>query len=233
MQQQLSPPPKPPPSPQQQQRIRIIQIKQQQSLFAPPFAKNPFIICTSLFCGKTFPYVPYANFFICVIMINRVLKEYTFLMNKVKRLIGIVSGLFFTFLVAWLCSHFFRLDADWYFALKKPVPVPDSIVFTVLVVLTYVSSVLVISQLVTGKHIFPSMLFFLGKGISVFLYVYVFFTLKNIIGGMVFMTFTFAFSFILFIRFCKKDIKTALAYLYTFVFNFYAFVVMIAITMAN
>lgn len=95
------------------------------------------------------------------------------------------------------------------------------------------SSILSITRLVEHKHIFPSMLFFAVLGVFVILFVFAFFTLKNLLLALVFMTVVLAFAYVLFIRFLTKDVTLALIFFPTLAFNIYAFVCTIAILMAN
>lgn len=77
------------------------------------------------------------------------------------------------------------------------------------------------------------MLFFALLGTSCVLFVFAFFTVKNILLALVFMTFVLAFAYVLFIRFMTKDVALALIFSPTLLFDVYAFLSTLAILMAN
>lgn len=148
-------------------------------------------------------------------------------------MIGIVAGIFCTLIVAWTSSYFFKFDAAWFAALEKPsIFVPNG-VFTLFVGISYVSCILSISRLIEYKHIFPSMLFFVALGVSSVLFVIAFFFCKDLVWGLVTMTFTLAFAYVLFIRFLIKDVKIAFEFLPTFLFDAYGFICALCIALAN
>ena len=99
--------------------------------------------------------------------------------------------------------------------------------------MSYLSSVLAISRLVEFKHIFPSMLYFVILGVFCILFMLAFFTLKNLLFGLICMCVVLAVSYLLFIRFLTKEVKIALEFLPTFLFNVYAFLCTICIFMNN
>lgn len=148
-------------------------------------------------------------------------------------MIGLVVGLLLTLAVSGLCSVCFNIDLKWWLALDKPPFVVPNGWFSVFVGISYVSSVLAISRLVEYKHIFPSMLYFLLLGVSCILFVYSFFTLKNLVAALVFMAFTLALSYMLFIRFLTKEVKIAVEFFPTFLFNVYGFLCVLCIFMNN
>lgn len=148
-------------------------------------------------------------------------------------MIGIVVGIFCTLIAAALCSCCFRLDAAWFYGLVLPPFMLPSGAFSALSALSYLSCILAVSRLVEYKHIFPSMLFFLGLGASCVLFILTFFRLKLLIWGMVFMGAAAGFAFVLFFRFMIKDLKMALEFLPAFLFDLYGFVVTLYIAMAN
>ncbi len=77
------------------------------------------------------------------------------------------------------------------------------------------------------------MIFFAFLGTFCILFVFAFFTLKNLLLAFVFMTFALAFAYVLFIRFLTKDVTLALMFSPILLFDIYAFVSTLAIIMAN
>lgn len=148
-------------------------------------------------------------------------------------MIGIVAGLLLALVVSGLCSLCFNIDLKWWIALDKPSFVLSNGWFSVFVCASYLSSVLAISRLVEYKHIFPSMLYFFVLGIFCVLFVFSFFTLKNLLVAFISMTIVLATSYALFIRFLTKEVKIALEFLPTFLFNVYGFLCVLCIFMNN
>lgn len=148
-------------------------------------------------------------------------------------MLGIVVGLLCTLIVAGICSYCFNPDLKWYISLNKPVFLVSNGWFTIFVGLSYLSSILAVSRLVEYKHIFPSMIFFAVLGVSCIFFVLCFFTFKNFISSMIFITAVLAMAYVLFVRFLMKDIKMALEFLPAFVFDIYAFVCVIFIVLNN
>ena len=148
-------------------------------------------------------------------------------------MIGISVGIFCTLIVAALSSYCFKPDLAWLYSLALPAYMVPPAAFEAMVALSYLSCILAVGRLVEYRHIFPSMLFFAGLGTSSVLFVYAFFKLKQIWWGLFFMTATLAFAFVLFFRFMIKDLKMALEFLPAFVFDFYAFLVVLYMAMAN
>lgn len=156
-----------------------------------------------------------------------------FCVEHLKRMIGLVVAVFATLIVAWLSSFCFKMDFIWWNSLTKPAFVLPSAFWSAFVVTAYLSSIISITRLVEHKHIFPSMLFFALLGTSCVLFVFAFFTVKNILLALVFMTFVLAFAYVLFIRFMTKDVTLALIFSPTLIFDVYAFLSTLAILMAN
>lgn len=154
-------------------------------------------------------------------------------MKYLKRMLGIVAGLLLTLIVAGLSSYCFNIDLKWYISLNKPVFLLPNGWFTVLASISYVSSILAIGRLVEYKHIFPSMIFFAVLGVSCILFVLCFFTLKNIIAALVFITVVLAMAYVLFVRFLIKDYKIAIEFLPAFLFDVYAFICVMFIALNN
>ena len=127
-----------------------------------------------------------------------------------------VVALFATLIVAGLSSYCFKMDFKWYVLLAKPPFVLSQAYFSSFVVVTYLSSILSITRLVEHKHIFPSMVFFAFLGTFAILFVFAFFTLKNLLLALVFMVVALAFAYVLFIRFLTKDVTLALIFAPTF-----------------
>ena len=154
-------------------------------------------------------------------------------MGYLKRMIGITVALFCTLIVSGLCSLCFNLDLKWWIALDKPPFVASGLGFTLMVATCYLSCVLAVSRLVEFKHLFPSMIFFLLLGIFSILFVFTFFTLKNLVFAVCCMAVVLAMAYVLFIRFLIKDWKIALEFLPTFAFDIYAFLCVLYIFVNN
>lgn len=148
-------------------------------------------------------------------------------------MLGIVAGLFCTLIVAGLCSYCFNIDFKWYFALNKPSFLVSGGWFTAFVSISYLSSIMAVSRLVHFKHIFPSMIFFAIMGFGCVMFVLCFFTLKNLVWSLIFITVTLAMAYVLLMRFFMKDFKIALEFLPTFLFDLYAFMCVMYIVMHN
>ena len=154
-------------------------------------------------------------------------------MDYIKKLIGVVTGLFCTLVVAWFCSFQLKIDFIWYNSLAKPLFVASPTIMTLLVAVVYIMSIVVIARLTTGKHFNPSMVFLFITGFFSILFVHAFFTYKNIYLALVFVMVIFLFSLILQVRFFTKELRIALYYLPIFFFNAYSFVVMSVIAFSN
>mgnify|MGYP002678530681 FL=1 len=148
-------------------------------------------------------------------------------------MIGLVAGLLLTLVVSGLCSLCFNMDLNWWIALEKPSFVLSGGWFSVFVAASYLSSVLAISRLVEFKHIFPSMLYFVILGVFCILFMLAFFTLKNLLFGLICMCVVLAVSYLLFIRFLTKEIKIAIEFLPTFLFNIYGYLCVLCIFLNN
>lgn len=148
-------------------------------------------------------------------------------------MIGLVAGLLLTLVVSGLCSLCFNMDLNWWIALEKPSFVLSGEWFSVFVAASYLSSVLAISRLVEFKHIFPSMLYFVILGVFCILFMLAFFTLKNLLFGLICMCVVLAVSYLLFIRFLTKEIKIAIEFLPTFLFNIYGYLCVLCIFLNN
>lgn len=148
-------------------------------------------------------------------------------------MIGLVAGLLLTLVVSGLCSLCFNIDLNWWIALEKPSFVLSGGWFSIFVAASYLSSVLAISRLVEFKHIFPSMLYFVILGVFCILFVLAFFTLKNLLFGLICMCVVLAVSYLLFIRFLTKEIKIAIEFLPTFLFNIYGYLCVLCIFLNN
>ena len=148
-------------------------------------------------------------------------------------MIGLVAGLLLTLVVSGLCSLCFNMDLNWWIALEKPSFVLSGGWFSVFVAASYLSSVLAISRLVEFKHIFPSMLYFVILGVFCILFMLAFFTLKNLLFGLMCMCVVLAVSYLLFIRFLTKEIKIAIEFLPTFLFNIYGYLCVLCIFLNN
>lgn len=148
-------------------------------------------------------------------------------------MIGITVALFCTLVVSGLCSLCFKMDLKWWIALEKPPFVLSGGCFTIMVGTCYLSCVLAVSRLVEFKHLFPSMLFFLILGVFSVLFVFSFFTLKNLAFALVCMTVVLATAYVLFVRFLIKDWKMAVEFLPTLLFDAYGFLCVLYIFMNN
>lgn len=156
-----------------------------------------------------------------------------FCVKYLKRMIGLVAGIFCTLIVAGLCSYCFNPDFNWYNSLVKPPFLAKDVWFTVFVAMSYISAILSVSRLVEYKHLFPSMIFFMLLAAFCILFVYAFFSLKRPMLALVFMTGALDMSYILLIRFLIKDYKIALEFSFLFLFNLYAYMCTLAIVMLN
>lgn len=154
-------------------------------------------------------------------------------MDYIKKLTGIVSGLFITLVGAWICASCLKIDFKWYYSLVKPVVAPTSLGFSLVVSMVYVCCIMVFSRLIVGKHFFPSVVFMVLAEIFSALFIFAFFRLENLYLALFFIICTFGVSFVTEIRFFLKEIRTALYYLPVFLFNAYSLVVVIAIVFAN
>ena len=148
-------------------------------------------------------------------------------------MIGLVAGLLLTLVVSGLCSLCFNMDLNWWIALEKPSFVLSGGWFSIFVAASYLSSVLAISRLVEFKHIFPSMLYFVVLGVFCILFMLAFFTLKNLLFGLICMCVVLAVSYMLFMRFLTKEIKIAIEFLPTFLFNIYGYLCVLCIFLNN
>ena len=154
-------------------------------------------------------------------------------MDYIKKLIGVVAGLFCTLVVAWFSSFSLKIDFMWYNSLIKPVFTASPPVMTALVSMVYFMSIVVIARLVTGKHFYPSMVFLSAIGIFSILFVHSFFTFKNIYLAFAFSVVIFVISLILQVRFFLKELRISLYYLPIFLFNIYTVIVMSVIAFSN
>lgn len=148
-------------------------------------------------------------------------------------MIGMVIGLFCILIVSGLCSICFNLDLKWWIALEKPAFVLSGGWYTLFVCLAYLSSVLSISRVVERKRFFPAMVIFIFVGIGAVLFVFAFFTLKNLLGAFVCISIVLGASFCLLVRFLSKDLVSTLMYLPSFIFNFYAYLCVLSLLMSN
>lgn len=148
-------------------------------------------------------------------------------------MLGLVVGLFCVLIVAGLCSAIFKIDFKWYIVLNKPSFTVSGGWFTVFISISYISSILSISRLVHFKHIFPSMIFFAVLGLASVLFVLCFFRLKSLVLSLVCITAALAMSYVLLVRFLTKELKIAIEFLPTFLFNVYAFLCVMYIVMQN
>ncbi len=154
-------------------------------------------------------------------------------MDFIKKLIGVVTGLFCTLIVAWFCSFQLKIDFIWYNSLVKPVFLVNEKIMTAFVSGVYFLSSVVVARLVTGKHFYPSMVFLAIIGIFSILFVHTFFSFKNVYLAFVFSLIIFAVSLVLQVRFFTKELRISLYYLPIFIFNAYSVVVMAYIAFAN
>lgn len=150
-----------------------------------------------------------------------------------KRMIGIVIGLFCVLAVAGLCSYCFKQDLTWYNLLIKPSFVLEGRWFTAFISVCYMSCVLTISRLVEFRHLFPSMIFFLLLGASSVLFTFLMFTQKSLVGALICAALILGFAYTLFFRFLIKDIRLAACFLPTFIFDAYAFICALSVAMLN
>lgn len=179
------------------------------------------------------PTSPYASFENCVTWhLFKFCKIYI-CVDHLKRMIGIVVGVFCALVVAGVCSYLFKPDLNWWFSLDKPRFVLSGGWFTAFVFLSYVSSILSITRLVEHKHIFPSMLFFAVLGLFCALFILAMFRLKNLWFALFCISVDLAMGYTLFVRFLSKDYKIALAFLPTLAFLIYGFLCVITIAMRN
>lgn len=148
-------------------------------------------------------------------------------------MIGMVIGLFCILIVSGLCSICFKMDLKWWISLEKPAFVLSGGWYTLFVCLAYLSSILAISRVVERKRFFPAMVIFIFVGIGAVLFVFAFFTLKNLLFAFVSISIVLAASCCLFARFISKDLVSALVYLPSFVFNFYAYLCALSLLMSN
>lgn len=179
------------------------------------------------------PTSPYASFENCVtVHLFNFFKIYI-CVDLLKRMIGIVVGVFCTLIVAGVCSYLFNLDLIWWNTLNKPSFVLSGSWFTAFVFASYVSSILSITRLVEHKHIFPSMIFFAVLGLFCALFVLAMFRLKNLWFALFCISVNLAMGYVLFVRFLTKDYKIAIAFLPTLAFLIYGFLCVISIVMIN
>lgn len=146
-------------------------------------------------------------------------------MDFIKKLVGVVAGLFCTLVVAWFCSFSLKMDLNWYNALCKPTFMVNGEVMSLFVSVVYALHVLLVARLVKGRHFFPSMVLLFLVGLFSILFVYAFFTLKQVYLAFVFIGVVMGLSLIILVRFFSKDWVTALYYLPVFIFNLYCTVV--------
>ena len=154
-------------------------------------------------------------------------------MDFIKKLIGVVTGLFCTLIVAWFCSLSLNIDFIWYNSLVKPLFLVDEKIMTAFVSGAYILSIVVVARLTTGKHFYPSMVFLAIIGIFSILFVHTFFSFKNVYLAFVFSLIIFAVSLVLQVRFFTKELRISLYYLPIFIFNAYSVIVMAYIAFAN
>ena len=154
-------------------------------------------------------------------------------MEQLKRIIGLVVGVFCTLVVAWICSYCFKMDLNWFVMLNKPSFLVPNGWFTVFVSVSYISTILAVSRLVEHKHLFPSLLFFLILGICSIFFVWCFFALKQLVAALVFITAVLAMAYVLLVRFLMKDFKMALEFLPAFIFYLYGFLCVLSIALNN
>lgn len=148
-------------------------------------------------------------------------------------MIGIVAALFCTLIIAGLCSYCFKPDFIWYNSLVKPAFAVSNGWFSLFVSISYLSCILSVSRLVEYKHLFPSMLFFVILGAGCVLFVWSFFSLKNLLLALISIALVLGVAYTLFLRFLCKEIKIALEFLPTLLFDMYGFIVVLSIVMAN
>ena len=154
-------------------------------------------------------------------------------MDYIKKLIGIVVGLFCTFIVAWFSAYSLNIDFIWYNSLYKPLFLVDRAVMTAFVSLVYFLSILVVARLVTGKHFFPSIMVQGFLGFFTILFVHSFFTFQNVYLAFVFSVIIFLLSLFQQIWFFTKELRISIYYLPIFIFNVYCVLVMSYIAFSN
>lgn len=154
-------------------------------------------------------------------------------MDYIKKLIGVVTGLFCTLVMAWFCSFQLKIDFIWYNSLTKPLFTAPPMVMTMLVSVVYLMHIIVIARLVTGKHFYPSMVFFALTSIFSILFVHTFFTFKNVYLALVFSLVIFFVSLVLQVRFFTKELRISFYYLPIFLFNAYSVIVVSCIAFSN
>ena len=154
-------------------------------------------------------------------------------MDYIKKLIGIVVGLFCTLVVAWLSAYSLNIDFIWYNSLSKPLFLVDRSVMTAFVSVVYFLSILVVARLVTGKHFFPSIMVQGLLGFFTILFVHSFFTFQNVYLAFVFSVIIFLLSLFQQIWFFTKELRISLYYLPIFIFNVYSLLVMSYIAFSN
>ncbi|MCQ2603363.1 MAG: tryptophan-rich sensory protein [Clostridia bacterium] len=155
------------------------------------------------------------------------------MVDYIKKLTGIVSGLFITLVGAWICASCLKIDFKWYYSLVKPIVVPTSLGFSIIVSVVYICCILVFSRLIVGKHFFPSVVFMVLCEMFSALFIFAFFRLENLYLALFFIICTFTVSFVTEIRFFIKDIRTAIYYLPVVAFNAYSLILVMAIVFAN
>ena len=154
-------------------------------------------------------------------------------MDFIKKLVGVVTGLFCTLIVAWFCSLSLNIDFIWYNSLAKPLFVVDKAVMTALVSIVYFLSILVVARLITGKRFFPSIMIQGFLGFFTILFVHSFFTFKNVYLAFVFSVVIFLLSLFQQVWFFTKEMRISLYYLPIFVFNVYCLLVTSYIAFSN
>ena len=154
-------------------------------------------------------------------------------MDYIKKLIGVVVGLFCTFIVAWFSAYSLNIDFIWYNSLAKPLFLVDNAVMTALVSIVYFLSILVVARLITGKRFFPSIMIQGFLGFFTILFVHSFFTFKNVYLAFVFSVVIFLLSLFQQVWFFTKEMRISLYYLPIFVFNVYCLLVTSYIAFSN
>ena len=154
-------------------------------------------------------------------------------MDYIKKLTGIVAGLFFTLVIAWACSFQLKVDFTWYNSLHKPSFLVKPDVMTAFVGVMYLVNIVVVARLVTGRHFFPSMVILSLVGLSSILFVHAFFDLKNVYLAFTFILISAGLALVQQVRFFVKELLIALYYLPVFLFYVYSLLVMGVITFSN
>lgn len=154
-------------------------------------------------------------------------------MDYIKKLTGIVAGLFFTLVIAWACSFQLKVDFTWYNSLHKPSFLVKPDVMTVFVGVMYLVNIVVVARLVTGKQFFPSMVILSLVGITSILFVHAFFDLKNVYLAFTFILISAGLALVQQVRFFVKELLIALYYLPVFLFYIYSLLVMGVIAFSN